>query len=361
MRRIAVATSLALLAGFSPVLEATGSFSAAEPTATLQQVSVTIEPGGRVRYHFSAIAGSLAYTGEAVYDPLTRRAQEQLKELNGNVIQSRATCDADPWLVPGAPCADGFVSSKGYSAASANRINTLAAPIGAHLLEYGDRMRIKAEFERAAAAKAAAEKAAADKAAAEARRQAAIKAALAKQSATEKITNQHAAAVLVPTAPSVAQLHSSKAGLFVRTAPPAATPAPPTKAPAPTATSPAPVAYPPYGAAYTPGSLAQIKVNQPVTVSVTVKNASSQVWPANGAFHLSYHWYRGGILTEFDGQRTFLVASVLPGGQVVLNANVRGPASPGPYTIKWDMVQEGVTWFSNRGVPTADRPVNAVP
>src|SRR5512144_1855836 len=76
MRRIAVATSLALLAGFSPVLEATGSFSAAEPTATLQQVSVTIEPGGRVRYHFSAIAGSLAYTGEAVYDPLTRRAQE---------------------------------------------------------------------------------------------------------------------------------------------------------------------------------------------------------------------------------------------------------------------------------------------
>jgi hypothetical protein len=351
MRRLAAAITLALLAGSSPELSA-GSFSGAE-VATLQSVSVTIDASGRVHYRFSALAGSTAFTGEGAWDPITRRAQEGLKELNGNVIQSFATCDADPWLVPGAPCANGFVQSKGYSSSMEASIQSLAVPIGARLIDGSDRQRVKDEFERAAAAKAAADKAAADKAAAEARKQAAIKAALLKQSATESIKDQHGAALLSPTAPAVAQLHSSKAGLLAIA--PTKTPTPAPKAPAP------PPAYPPYGAVYTPGALAQIRVNQPATVSVTVRNGSSQLWPANGAFRLSYHWYRGGVLTEFDGQRTILSAAVPPGGQVTLAANVRGPASPGSYTIKWDMVQESVAWFSSRGVPTADRPVNAVP
>jgi hypothetical protein len=352
MRRIVAAITLALLAVPSPGLS-TGSFSVDEST-NLQSVSVTIEASGRVRYHFAALANSSAYTGEGVWDPLTRRADEALKELSGNVIQSRATCDADPWLVAGAPCTDGFVSSKGLSAGMENFVNNMKAPIGANLLSANDRARVKDEFDRAVAAKAAADKVAADKAAAEARKQAAIKALLAEKTTKEKVSNQSILAALAPTAVPVAQLHSSKAGLLVRTPPPLATSPTPTR-------PPAPAANPPFGATYAPGLLAQIRVNQPATVSVTVKNGSSQTWPANGAFRLSYHWYQGGVLTVFDGMRTMLTAAVPPGGQVTLAANVRGPAWPGSYTIKWDMVQESVSWFSNRGVPTADRPVNAVP
>ncbi len=348
MRRIVAAIALALLAGWSPEGSA-GSFSAAQ-VSTLQNISVTIDANGRVHYRFAALAGSTAFTGEGAWDPLTRRADEALKELNGNVIQSRATCDADPWLVVAAPCQDGFVQSRGYSPSMESAIQGLAVPIGARLIDGGDRQRVKDEFDRAVAAKAAADKVAADKKAAEARKQAAIKALLAEKTTKETVSNSGIAAALAPTAPSVAQLHSSKAGLLVRTPPPLAT--------SPTPTRPA---YPPFGATYAPGLLAQIRVNQPATVSVTVKNGSSQTWPANGAFRLSYHWYQGGVLTVFDGMRTILTAPVPPGGQVTLAANVRGPAWPGSYTIKWDMVQESVAWFSNRGVPTADRPVNAVP
>jgi hypothetical protein len=244
-----------------------------------------------------------------------------------------------------------------------NIVNNMKAPIGARLMNVSDRARVKAEFDRAAAAKAAADKAAADRKAAEERRQAAIKAALAKQSATEKVVDAHPGLLPSPTAPAVAQLHSSKGGLMAVA--PTKTPVPPTKTPTPPAKAPAPPpaapAAPAFGAVYTPGALAQVRVNQPANVSVTVKNTSSQTWPASGAFHLSYHWLRGGATVEFDGQRTFLTTAVPPGGQVTLNANVRGPASPGAYTIAWDMVQEGVAWFSNRGVPTADRPVNVIP
>ena len=100
------------------------------------------------------------------------------------------------------------------------------------------------------------------------------------------------------------------------------------------------------------------------TVAVQIKNTGSMTWPATGAnaVHLSYHWVNsGGSTVVYDGVRTNLPSNIGPDGTVVLNATLEPPSQPGDYTLKWDMVQEGVTWFSQKGAPTCDISVHVVP
>jgi len=53
----------------------------------------------------------------------------------------------------------------------------------------------------------------------------------------------------------------------------------------------------------------------------------------------------------WDGTRTLLPAPVAPGASITVNATVTLPATPGTYALKFDLVQEGVSWFSGQGVP----------
>lgn len=91
------------------------------------------------------------------------------------------------------------------------------------------------------------------------------------------------------------------------------------------------------------------------TVQVAVTNAGTMTWMAAdpNAFHLSYHWT--GPASLYDGERTVLPNDVAPGETVYLKATLIAPSVPGTYTLKWDMVHENVTWFSNQGVPTEDQ------
>ena len=105
-----------------------------------------------------------------------------------------------------------------------------------------------------------------------------------------------------------------------------------------------------------------MKVGQVAMVPITVQNRSSQAWPAGGVFHLSFHWFRGGVQIVRDGDRTFMTAAVAPGATVSLTAKVTAPATTGATVLQWDMVQEGVAWFSDRGVPmSAPKSVNVTP
>jgi|GEM_PF-7049099 len=91
------------------------------------------------------------------------------------------------------------------------------------------------------------------------------------------------------------------------------------------------------------------------SIPMQVKNMGTMSWPAGGdnPVHLSYHWVdSSGNVVIFDGARTNLPADLAPGNSVTLNANVTPPTTSGTWTLRWDMVQEYVTWFSERGAPT---------
>ncbi len=112
----------------------------------------------------------------------------------------------------------------------------------------------------------------------------------------------------------------------------------------------------PYGATYQ-ASTFSATAGASLIVPVTLTNTGSLTWGANGAFRLAYHWYQGSTLVTWEGVRTTLPSTVPPGGSITLQAAVNAPTSAGAYTLKWDMIQQAVTWFSAQGVTPMAIPV----
>jgi hypothetical protein len=111
-----------------------------------------------------------------------------------------------------------------------------------------------------------------------------------------------------------------------------------------------------------PGS-AYVGTTQDVALSFT--NTGSSNWNASGTnpVHLSYHWRKGacpGTGTEvWDGIRTALTSDVNAGGLVSsLSAKVKAPSSAGTYCLQFDIVKEGVTWFSAQGANILNKTVS---
>jgi len=78
-----------------------------------------------------------------------------------------------------------------------------------------------------------------------------------------------------------------------------------------------------------------------VVVSVTMKNIGTATW---GAMH------RLGSTNPRDNMtwgtnRAFLSSPVLPGQTTAFSFTVTAPATPGTYSFRWAMVDEGVAWF----------------
>ena len=89
-------------------------------------------------------------------------------------------------------------------------------------------------------------------------------------------------------------------------------------------------------------------------ISVRVTNYGQRAWPAAGTnpVRLSYHLFTSaGAVVVWDGNRGTLAADVAPGQAATVTVTVAFPSSTGSYTIAWDLVQEGVAWFSGLGVP----------
>jgi len=111
-----------------------------------------------------------------------------------------------------------------------------------------------------------------------------------------------------------------------------------------------------YGAVYDTAKVpvtASSGAGLPVTVKIT--NTSNFTWTANSAVRLAYHWIdQTGTTAVWEGVRTPLPADLAVNGSMDLPALVVPPLIPGRYVLRFDMVREGVTWFSGTGVPTGD-------
>ena len=94
---------------------------------------------------------------------------------------------------------------------------------------------------------------------------------------------------------------------------------------------------------------------------VTLTNTSQSIWTAagTGPVRLSYHWLdAGGNVVVWDGARSPLPLDVLPGTTLAVNATVLAPQTYGTYTLRFDLVRDGVAWFSQKGVAGADTRVS---
>jgi len=91
----------------------------------------------------------------------------------------------------------------------------------------------------------------------------------------------------------------------------------------------------------------ELEAGSVVSVPVVVTNDGSLPWIPEEGFFLSYHWLDAASqVVVWDGRRTPLPETVLPGGTVRLVAEIEVPSIPGEYLLAWDVVHEGVLWVS---------------
>ena len=119
-----------------------------------------------------------------------------------------------------------------------------------------------------------------------------------------------------------------------------------------------------FGAQYQPQITTLGLSGAAATVPIALTNTGNFIWNAAGTtpVHLGYHWVdAGGTVVVWDGVRSSLAADVAPGATQTIQAQLQFPATAGTYTLRWDLVQEGVAWFSGKNVPTYDQKVTVNP
>ncbi len=109
----------------------------------------------------------------------------------------------------------------------------------------------------------------------------------------------------------------------------------------------------------------KLRAGEKIVVQVKIKNASTVQWWARGApvntrpdnkFYVAAgnRWLKadGSKLTDMDG-RYGIAKDLKPGEEEEVPLSITAPKDPGDYILEIDLVQEGVTWFSDKGSPTA--------
>jgi hypothetical protein len=89
-------------------------------------------------------------------------------------------------------------------------------------------------------------------------------------------------------------------------------------------------------------------------ISLRLHNVGTRTWAVSGdhPVHLAYTWFtQGGVPAEpWDTFRILLPRDVPAGSEVdLLDVPFRTPPVLGAYLLRWDLVEEGVTWFFRRG------------
>ena len=84
---------------------------------------------------------------------------------------------------------------------------------------------------------------------------------------------------------------------------------------------------------------------------VTVTNRSRHAWDPQqyGVLRAGNHWLEpsGATVIRDDGRTG--IGAIGPGERHAVPLTIRAPAEPGSYICEIDIVQEGVTWFADRG------------
>ncbi|HEX8967607.1 MAG TPA: O-antigen ligase family protein, partial [Chloroflexota bacterium] len=107
-----------------------------------------------------------------------------------------------------------------------------------------------------------------------------------------------------------------------------------------------------YQATYDTPDQVVASAGRSVEVRVRLTNHAQRTWRAEGAERtvLGYHIRRpDGSFDTYLGVAATLPSDIAPGQTRDLLARVAAPLSPGVYTVEWDGLREGLTWFSWSG------------
>ncbi len=104
------------------------------------------------------------------------------------------------------------------------------------------------------------------------------------------------------------------------------------------------------------------RAGQSILVNLRLKNTGAGVWQQGGnhPVHIGYHWFNAAGQPQLDveDRRTALPIDVPPDQEVALSATLTAPKTPGNYTLRWDLVAEGITWFADAGGAPLDVPLS---
>ncbi len=96
-----------------------------------------------------------------------------------------------------------------------------------------------------------------------------------------------------------------------------------------------------------------LSAGQTTTVNLRLKNAGTKTWKqsSNPPVHLGYQWFdaAGNVQRDVDDRRTALPGDVAVNDETTFGAILVAPKTPGAYTLRWDLIAEGVTWFADAG------------
>ena len=91
-----------------------------------------------------------------------------------------------------------------------------------------------------------------------------------------------------------------------------------------------------------------------------IANRSPEGWLPAQRLAIGAHWRLEGGESAEDGNRTALGENLDKQESVEVEAEATAPLEPGHYVLEFDILQEGVAWFGDRGSPTLCLPMEVI-
>ena len=116
----------------------------------------------------------------------------------------------------------------------------------------------------------------------------------------------------------------------------------------------------------------RLRTGQVAIINIKVKNTSDVIWYQRGGlttdrtdnkFYIAAgnRWLdKDGKLTSETEGHNGIPKDLKPGEETEMTLQITAPKDAGDWTMQLDMVQEGVSWFSERGSPVTNIKVQVV-
>ena len=110
-----------------------------------------------------------------------------------------------------------------------------------------------------------------------------------------------------------------------------------------------------------PGVPLMARAGRPLQIRTRVRNLSTRAFPAQATYGRrlvrlgAQLCAQDGSLLNRDFARAWLPQTLGPGDRADVPIEIPAPEQPGRYTLKFDLVSEGIDWFERCGSPTTTR------